>query len=212
MSIKVKLCGFTNNATIEAALLNKVDFVGFVFHKSSPRNISFSLAKTISKKIPKTVSKVAVCCNSSNYKINKIIESIAPDFLQLHGNETKSRVLEIKNQFNIKIIKSISIANHSSIAEAKEYENTVDYLLFDTANTNVFGGSGKTFDWKILQNLKIKCDWFLSGGLNYQNIEQAIQDTKAKFIDVSSGIESAKGIKSEILIKKFLQKIKSYEY
>ncbi len=205
--MKTKLCGFTNKTTVDLAVASGVDFIGFVFYPSSVRNISPQIAGEISKDIPSKIKKVAVIVDSSNDEITQIIKYLKPDFLQIHNNK-KSRILEIKNHFQIPIIKAFSISEIKDLEAIDDYKTIADYFLFDTKTPEI-GGSGKSFDWKILNNLRTDKKWFLSGGLNINNIEEALRITKAQMIDLSSGIEESKGIKSPQLITKFINKIHS---
>lgn len=207
MDISVKLCGFTNKQTIDIAINSGANLIGFVFHSPSPRNIEPIEAGKLTDNLPNNIKKVAVICDADNQKITEIIFHLKPDFLQLHGKETLTRIREIKNLFNLPIIKAIGIASKSDLEEIKLYEDVADILLFDTKIKDDLGGSGKTFDWKILQNLQTKKECFLSGGLNINNIEEALKITNAKMIDLSSGIEEIRGIKSAKLITEFMNKI-----
>lgn len=209
--MKVKLCGFTNQETIDLAVKLGVDFIGLVFYQPSPRNIEPEKAAQIITNIPKSVKKVAVVVDASDDKIAQIIEYFGPDLLQLHGQETPQRVAEIKKKFSLATIKALAIHDTTSLVKIKDYEDAVDYFLFDAKTP----GSGQSFDWEILKNLNIKKDFFLSGGLNIENIDEALKTTQAQIIDLSSGIEEIKGLKSPKLIQEFMQKIsilkKSYE-
>ena len=206
--VKVKLCGFSNKETVDLAASLDVDFLGFIFCETSPRNISPEKAKEITEGLPANVKKVAVIVDADNDKIAHIAENLKPDYLQLHGKESPERVLEIKNLFHIPIIKAVAISNKNDLLKVKGYENIVDFFLFDTKVGNSSGGSGKIFDWEILQNLKISKNWFLSGGLNIDNIDFALKSTKAKMIDLSSGIEKTKGVKSRSMIKNMMNFLK----
>ncbi len=207
MKIKTKLCGFSTKETVDLAVKSGVDFIGFVFHSSSKRNISPETAAQISKDIPSHIKKVAVFVDKTNDEISKIIEHLKPDFLQIHS-DNYSRILEIKNHFKLPIIKAFPISELKDLEAISDYEKIADYFLFDAKVAEV-GGSGQSFDWTILKNLKTNKEWFLSGGLNAKNIEESLNITKAKIIDLSSGIEEIKGIKSPKLITEFMSKIKS---
>jgi phosphoribosylanthranilate isomerase len=132
---------------------------------------------------------------------------LQPDFLQLHGKESNQRIEEIKKLFGLPIIKAIGIGSPQDLLEIKQY-NSADILMFDTKIKDQTGGSGKNFDWKILQNLNTNKKWFLSGGLNIKNLEEALKITNAEMVDLSSGIEEIRGIKSSRLINAFMDKIK----
>ena len=210
--IKIKLCGFSNKETVDLAANLGVDFIGFVFHEPSPRNVTVKKAKEIAVDLPSKVKKVAVIADDNNDKIAEIMKNFRPDFLQLHGDQTPQRISEIKKLFQIPIIKAIAIAEKNDLLEISRYQQVADMFLFDAKVKGLAGGSGQAFDWKILQNLKIDKDWFLSGGLNINNIDQALKITGAKMIDLSSGIEKNKGTKSAELITRLLESLKKKYY
>ena len=205
----IKLCGFTNLQTVALAIENDVNFIGFVFYPPSPRNISPVQAGQIAKQIPPPVKKVAVIVDATNDEISDIIKSLKPDFLQIHSID-KQRIITIKNHFNIPIIKAFSVSTAKDLEVIKDYESIADLFLFDTKSDEI-GGSGKAFDWQILNNLNTKKSWFLSGGLNVANVADALKISGAGMIDLSSGIEEAKGIKSPKLIKEFMDLMKIYK-
>ncbi|MES2677369.1 MAG: phosphoribosylanthranilate isomerase [Pseudomonadota bacterium] len=202
--MQTKLCGFTTKETVDLAVASGADFIGFVFYPKSARNISAKRAAEIAHDIPRSVRVVAVIVDAQDKKIREILKYLQPDLLQIHSSK-KSRILEIKNQFQIPIIKAFPISETKDLELVQDYENIADMFLFDGKTS----GSGESFDWKILQNLKTKKRWFLSGGLNIDNIDEALKITGARMIDLSSGIEEARGIKSPKLITEFMKKIHS---
>lgn len=203
-----KLCGFTDEKSVKIAIAEKCNFLGFVFYDKSPRFITPENAAIISKKVPPSIERVAVMVNPNQSLLQKISEKFAPDFFQFHGDETVEFLRKVREKFpRIKIIKAFRIASEKDLELVKNFENAADLFLFDAKIADKFGGSGKKFDWQILQNFRSKKDWFLSGGLNIENIEEALEITGAKLIDISSGIEKIRGKKSPELIKKFMRKV-----
>lgn len=203
--MKVKLCGFKEISSLQSAIENKADFIGFIFYDKSPRNVTVAQAAELAKIIPTSIAKVAVVVNSSLELLQNIASGLQPQYFQLHGSETVERVLEIKKAFpHIKIIKAFSIANKSDLEQSIDFTDLADIFLFD----NISAGSGKSFDFKILQNFSCQKNWFLSGGLNISNIDEALKITGAKMIDISSGIEKVRGEKSSELIREFMHKVK----
>jgi len=203
--MKVKLCGFKEKLSLQSAIENKADFIGFIFYDKSPRNVTVAQSVELSKIIPSHISKVAVVVNPDFNLLQNIISNLQPQYLQLHGNEDIGRVLEIKKSFPaIKIIKAFSIATKNDLEQSIDFIDLVDIFLFD----NINGGSGKSFDFNILQNFSCQKNWFLSGGLNINNIDEALKITGAKMIDISSGIEKVRGEKSSELIREFMHKVK----
>ena len=205
--MKVKLCGFSEESSLQVAIAEKCDFLGFVFVEKSPRFITPKKAAAISTQVPPSIAKVAVVVDADFDFIAKIVKEFSPDFFQFHGLETVDFLKEFHQKFpKIKIIKAFRIADLQDLEAVADFENIADIFLFDGKDA----GSGKKFDWKILQNFSSKKDWFLSGGLNIENIDEALKITGAKMIDLSSGIEKIRGEKSPQLIKEFMKKIRSY--
>lgn len=205
--MKVKLCGFTDKKSVAAAIAQKCDFLGFVFCKKSPRFIVPENAAIISVQVPSSIAKVAVVVDPDFEFLEKISQKFAPDFFQFHGKETLEFLQKSREKFpKIKIIKAFQITEAKDLQQVKNFENCADLFLFDGKNA----GSGEKFDWKILQNFSCEKDWFLSGGLNVENIDEALKITGAKLIDISSGIEKIRGEKSVELIAELMQKINFY--
>ena len=204
--MKIKLCGFNDINSLECAIENSCDFLGFVFVKNSVRNINYQQANIFAKFIPKNISKVAVAVNASIDEIEKINNSLQPNFFQFHGEENLQYIHRFKEKYpNIKIIKAFSIQENKDLESIEIFENSVDYFLFD----NKSPGSGDKFDWDLLKNISSQKPWFLSGGINIGNIDNALKKTNAKFFDISSGIEKIRGQKSPELIKNLMEKFNS---
>ena len=206
--MKVKLCGFKDEKSIAAAISENCNFIGFIFYEKSPRFVALETAVKISNKIPKTVAKVAVVVDASIEFITEVVQKFSPDFFQFHGNETVDFLCQVRQKFpQIKIIKAFKIEELEDLKKVGDFEKCADIFLFDGKNA----GSGKPFDWTILQNFSTSKKWFLSGGLNVHNINEALDKTGAKMVDVSSGIEEIRGEKSPRLIAEFMAKIKEYD-
>jgi phosphoribosylanthranilate isomerase len=203
--MKIKLCGFTEVKTIETAIDHGCDFIGVVFAKNSIRYVDPNSAKILSTIIPDSVGRVAVVVNETLENLHKINQNFQPHFFQLHGDEDINYIENLKKIFpQISIIKAISIFTKNDLNKIKNFDKHIDYFLLDNKNP----GSGEAFDWKILQDFNPAQPYFLSGGINIKNIEEAIKIANPKFIDISSGIEEIKGVKSSKLIIEILQKIK----
>ena len=212
---KVKFCGLSNYDDVALACEQQAYWAGFIFVKGSSRYIKIEESKSIISLFKNKIKFVGVFVNPSNDHIKRAIKA-GIDNIQLHGQETPKRCKEIKNIFNIPIIKAIPISIELDLKVIEDYSGTCDYFLFDTKNENkngYNGGTGKTFDWNIIKNNKLWLNkqkpWILSGGLNSKNIEEAIKFTGTKAVDVSSGIEYNPGIKSKKLMQLFVQKIKN---
>jgi phosphoribosylanthranilate isomerase len=204
-SLEIKICGINDEYCMATALECGVEYIGLVFFKSSPRNVSIDFSKELLKN-RNTYSKiVALTVNPDDNLISKIILNIQPDFIQLHGNETPDRCIEIKNQFNIPIIKGIGVKTREDLINStKKFENCSDILLLDAPSMTLPGGNGSKFNWNILKDYDYKKTWMLAGGLQSNNVQEAIKITNPPAIDISSGVEVEKGIKSPKLIKDFV--------
>ena len=204
-SLEIKICGINDKRSMATALECKVEYIGLVFFKNSPRNISIEFSKQLLENRNTHTKIVALTVNPDDYLISKIIKNIKPDFIQLHGSETPERCLEIRNQFNIPIIKGIGIKNREELVElTRKFENHSDILILDAPSMSLPGGNGSKFNWNILKNYNYQKKWMLAGGLQSNNIKEALKITNPKAVDISSGVEVQKGIKSPELIKDFV--------
>ena len=207
---EIKVCGINDEISMNTALKYNVDYVGLVFYSDSPRNISINFSRELLKSRNNTTKIVALTVDPNDDFLNEIKKFVNPDFIQLHGNENSRRCFDIKNKLNIPLIKGINVKNKADLFRtSKEFEDISDILLLDAPSEALPGGNGKKFDWDILKDFKSKNKWMLAGGLNIENIENAIDITKAPAIDISSGLEIRKGIKDSKLIQDFLIKCKS---
>ena len=207
---EIKVCGINDQVSMDAAINNSVDYIGLVFYKESPRNISISKAKVLIRNRPEITKIVALTVNPSDDFLLEIKKNIEPDFIQLHGEEGPNRCKDIREKFNIPIIKGVGIENDMNIKYLiKPYEEICDILILDAPSKELPGGNGKKFNWEILKNHESKKKWMLAGGLNINNISDAIDITKPPAIDISSGLETKKGVKDPQLIKNFVLKCRS---
>ena len=208
MKVKIKICGINDEKSASAS--KGADYIGLVFYKKSPRYINISLAKRIINKLDKNQTKVGLFVNHKIKYIEQISKDLNLDIIQLHGNEDTKYIYEIKKKISIPIIKAISIKTKKDIKISQEFKNFCDMILFDTkVNENTFGGSGVSFDWKILEGFKYNKQWIIAGGLNISNIKKAIKITNAPIVDLSSGVEDKVGVKSEIKIKELIKYVKN---
>lgn len=208
MPIQVKICGINSVESADAALRAGADFIGFVVHPNSPRNVSAEQASSISAKVRGRARIVALVCDADDAAIDRAISAVSPDFLQLHGRESVDRVAAIKAQTGVAVIKAISVGDAEDVSIGHVYEKVADMLMFDAkapANAIREGGHGAAFDWQLLRGQKFARPWFLAGGLNTENIARAIAISGAGAVDVSSGVETSTGIKSAEKIAAFVQ-------
>lgn len=214
MTVKAKICGLKDEQNINAAIENGADYLGFVFYPKSPRNISIEEARDLATIIKDDATKIAVVVDPDDELLGQIKGSLGPDYFQLHGDESVERVKEIKEKFNIKVIKAIKVNEEADIDRVHLYQAEVEMLLFDRGKSDNMpgslpGGTGMAFNWELLAGQDFQVPWMLSGGLNSGNVKEAIEITGAKIVDVSSGVEITPGEKSPELIKEFLDKVKS---
>jgi len=206
---EIKVCGINDEISMNTALKCKADYVGLVFYPNSPRNVSINLSRELLQLRNKITKIVALIVDPYDDLLFEIKNNIKPDYIQLHGNENPNRCMDIKKKFNIPIIKGVNVKNKLNLMQStSDFEDICDILLFDAPSEALPGGNGKKFDWDILKDFKSKKKWMLAGGLNIENIEKAIDITKAPAIDISSGLEIMKGVKDPRLIENFIIKCK----
>ena len=204
----VKICGIQNEDTLLCCEKNNVNFFGMIFYPKSPRNITIENASFLQKKSKGlNINGVGVFVNKKIYEIEEIIQSINLKFIQLHGAEDETYIKNLK-KYEIKIIKTISISNNKDLEKIHNYQNA-DYFLFDykPIKGELPGGNSKSFDWNILKNLETDKPWFLSGGININNIKQILKEIKPFGIDLSSGVEKELGNKDNHIINNFIEKL-----
>ena len=203
---KIKVCGLKNPFEVRCAADYGANWYGMIFEKNSPRFINYKQAEVLLNSTPDCIEPVAVTVNPSNLVV-KDLNELGFKYIQLHGNESINFCISLKKKFNLKIIKAISVKTLKDLEYVDSYKNTVDWILFDYKDDLLAGGTGKSFNWSLLDKSSLNFNWILSGGLDYNNIELALKSTRTKAVDVSSGVEIKKGIKSTEMIKKFCNKI-----
>jgi len=212
MSLLVKICGLTTPETLDVALDAGADMVGFVFFPPSPRNISFDQARALGGRVQGRARKVANTVDAEDALLEKIIESLRPDIFQLHGHETPQRVAAVRESFGLPVMKALPIETKSDLLPIGSYTSAADRLLFDARPPREAtrpGGLGKPFDWHLLENLNLPIPYLLSGGLHADNVAEALRITRAGGVDVSSGVESAPGVKDPDKIRAFIRVARS---
>ena len=212
MSTQVKICGLKTEAALEAALAHGADYVGVVFFPPSPRSIDPADAKALAAKARGRAKVVALLVDPEDALIEAVVKLVEPDMLQLHGEETAERAVAIRRRWDLPVIKAIKVATAADARVALNYRAMVDYILFDARppeGATRPGGHGTAFDWSLLDGVKEHVPYILSGGLTPDNVADAIRATRARIVDVSSGVESSPGEKDLALIQRFLQAAKA---
>ncbi len=210
MSTKVKICGLRTEAALDAALEGGADYVGFVFFAPSPRNVAPEAAAALTAKARGRATIVALLVDPDDALIESVVASVAPEMLQLHGEESPERVREIRRRWGRPVMKAIKVQTAEDAAAALRYPDAA-LILFDArppAGATRPGGHGAAFDWHVLDGIKDKVPFMLSGGLTPENVAEAIYSTGAAAVDVSSGVESRPGEKDPELIRRFLRAAK----
>lgn len=205
---KVKICGLSEPNTLTTAIDAGADFIGLVFYEPSPRHVDIEVAKYLSNFIPDTVQVVGLFVNPDNNYLSSVINEVPLTMIQLHGDESIERAGEVKEKFGLPIIKALSISSKEDLKNIKQYEDIADLLLFDAKGENISGGNGKVFDWSILGQYQGTKPWMLAGGLTPNNVNEALKTLKPHALDVSSGVESAKGVKDNDKIRAFISAVK----
>ena len=197
--IAVKICGLSTPETLDAALKGGASHVGFVHFAKSPRHVEAERLAALAARVPGHVQKVGVVVNPEDAQIEQLMQAGRLDALQLHGSEPPERVAAIRARFpGLKLWKAIPVKTTADIASAARYADIADMILFDAKtpdHADLPGGMGLRFDWSLLSAYRATGPWGLSGGLDPDNVTEAIRITSAPLVDVSSGVESAPGIK-----------------
>jgi phosphoribosylanthranilate isomerase len=208
MSLVVKICGLSTPESLDVALDAGADMVGFVFFAPSPRHIAFETARALGARVRDRAQKVALTVDADDAFIAAIVESLQPDLLQLHGKEPPARVVSLRRRFGLPLMKAIPVEGKSDLAPVADYAGVADRLLFDARAPREAtrpGGLGKSFDWRVLENLDRGTPFMLSGGLDAGNVGEALRVTRAGGVDVSSGVERAPGEKDPDKIRAFVR-------
>jgi phosphoribosylanthranilate isomerase len=215
MTTKVKICGIRTAEALEAALDGGADYVGLVFFSKSPRNVSLTEGAALADTARGKTKTVALVVDESDALLAAIAAEVRPDLVQMHGSETPERVAEIKARHGMPIMKAIKVETADDAREALAFKGVADLILFDAKAPKGMagalpGGNAITFDWRALEGVKSDIGhWMLAGGLTPENVAEAVRLTQAPAVDVSSGVETAPGLKSPELIRRFLRAAKT---
>jgi phosphoribosylanthranilate isomerase len=205
-NIQVKICGLTDPDDIPAAVDAGARYVGFVFFKKSPRHLSFEHAAELAAEVPFGVCKVALTVNATDEELDLLLAKVPIDMLQLHGSETPARVSQVKARYGLPVMKAVGIASAEDLPALDDYLQVADQILIDAKppkDAELPGGNGLAFDWRLIAGRRWPVPWMLAGGLTPENVGEAVAMTGARQLDVSSGVESAPGVKDPALIAAF---------
>jgi phosphoribosylanthranilate isomerase len=214
-TVKTKICGIKTVEALDTAIDAGAYYVGLVFFPKSPRNVGIATAGRLAEHARNhdrgRAKVVALVVDPDDAALRQIMDHVAPDVIQLHGRETPDRTAEVAALTKRPVIKAISVATASdAMRGAIDYRLAADLVLFDAkppVGAALPGGNGVAFDWSLIKEAKERTAYMLSGGLTPENVGEAIRQTGAYNVDVSSGVESAPGVKDAELIRRFLQAV-----
>jgi len=207
MPVDVKICGINSVEALDAAVVGGAKMLGFVFFDKSPRVVTRDEARDLLARVPDSILKVALMVGPDDIKAHSIGHQLPFDMIQLHGNESPERVAELKAITGLPAMKAVGIAGPDDIARAHEYEEICARILLDAKapeGAALPGGNALSFDWNLIAGETWTKPWLLAGGLNAGNLTEAVRVSGATFVDVSSGVEDAPGVKSVAKIREFL--------
>jgi phosphoribosylanthranilate isomerase len=208
--VDVKICGLSDEDSIDAAIEAGADYIGLVFFAKSPRAVTPELAAELVQ-LCDEVKKVGLFVDPDDALLDEVLTQLRLDLVQLHGSETPERVEYIRQEYGVPVMKVIPVSSAEDLAQAAAFEEVADWLLFDAKppkDAVLPGGNAVSFDWTILKGFKSKLPWMLAGGLTADNVAEAVKVTGAKAVDVSSGVESAPGVKDADKIRAFVKTAK----
>jgi phosphoribosylanthranilate isomerase len=208
VSVVVKICGLSEPDSVAAAIADGAAFLGFVFYPPSPRCVTAARVAELCASVPAGITRVGLFVDADDATIDAVLEVAPLDLLQFHGSESPARVAAVKRRFARPVMKALPIADAEDVAAADAYLEIADRLLFDARPPRragaLPGGNGLAFDWRLIAGRRWSLPWMLSGGLDAANVAEAVRLTGARAVDVSSGVESAPGIKDKAKIAAFL--------
>lgn len=204
--VRFKLCGLTDESAVETAAAAGAAYLGFVFFPPSPRNLSAARARDLALVAPVGVAKVGLFVDPDDASLDAVLEAVPLDMIQLHGHESPERAAAIRARVGLPVIKAIGVAGAADLGQVASFAGAVDQILLDARpprGAALPGGNGTAFDWALLRGFACPLPWMLAGGLNPANVAEAIRISGARQVDVSSGVESAPGVKDPALIRAF---------
>ena len=213
MTAEVKICGLDRPETVDGAVNAGAEMLGFVFYPPSPRNLTASAASRLTNRVPAGVKRVGLFVDPTDEMITTVLNQNVLDLIQLHGNEHPERVAEIKDITRLKVIKVLKVTDIWDLKYVSLYQGVAEWLMFDALAPKDMkralpGGNALSFDWNILARANVPTPWILAGGLNLENVKEAMSTSGAKVVDVSSGVEKQPGVKCVEKIQSFIQAVK----
>jgi len=212
VTVRAKICGLRTAGAVDAAVAGGAAFVGFVFYPPSPRSISPADAGALIARVPDHIASVGLFVDPDDATIAAVLAVADLGMLQLHGAESPERVAAIRAHFGLPVIKALPVAVAEDFAAVADYADVCDWLLFDARPPKTAdalpGGNALAFDWRLLGGRPVPLPWLLAGGLDPSNVADAVRLSGAAAVDVSSGVERAKGVKDPARIAAFLEALR----
>ena len=209
--VRFKVCGVTAVPQVEAAAEAGAGYVGLVFFDRSPRAVAVPLARELAWAAPVGMAKVGLFVDPSDELLAAVVDHVPLDMVQLHGRETPGRVAEVRERWGLPVMKAVGVASAEDLGRVRDYEAVADQLLLDAkapAGAALPGGNGVAFDWGLLSGFQSRRPWMLAGGLTPANVADAVRVSGARQVDVSSGVESAPGVKDPERVRAFALALK----
>ena len=208
---QIKICGLSTAAAIDAAAKHGATHVGLVHFEKSPRHVSLEAAAKLRTQTPPSLKVVLLLVNADPDLTQRALDMVRPDVIQFHGTETPEWLNLVRQHTKAHIWKAIGLKNRQTLVDADRFDDMVDMLLYDAPAQALPGGTGTRVDWTLLQHFDHRTPWGLAGGLAPDNVVEALRATKAPLVDVSSGVESAPGVKDVDKIAAFCKAVRDYD-
>ncbi len=204
--IRVKICGLRTPQDVAAVAAAGAAYAGFGFFPKSPRHLTLTEARAVALAAPPGLAKVALTVDADDATLDELVGAVPLDMLQLHGHETPARVAEVRTRYGLPVMKAMGVAGEGDLAGLLEMSLAADQLLIDAKppkTADLPGGNGLPFDWRLVGRRRWLKPWMLAGGLTPENVAEAIRLTNARQVDVSTGVEAARGVKDHAKIAAF---------
>lgn len=208
MKTQIKICGLSTPETIDAAAKHGATHIGLVHFDKSPRHVSLERAAELRAQTPPNLKVVLLLVNASPELTALAFEKVRPDVIQFHGTETPEWLALVNQHMRVEVWKALGLKNRQTLVNADRYDDVVDRLLFDAPAQALPGGTGTRVDWSLLRDFDHRIPWGLAGGLSPDNVAEALRETKAPLVDVSSGVESVPGVKDVDKIAAFCKAVR----
>ncbi|MGQ3227787.1 MAG: phosphoribosylanthranilate isomerase [Blastomonas fulva] len=211
MNTLIKICGLSTEAAIDAAAANGASHIGLVHFEKSPRHVTLDQASKLRARTPTSLQVVLLLVNASPVLTEQAYKAVRPDVIQFHGSEKPEWLTLVKKHMKVEVWKALGLRSAETLANARRFDGIADRLIFDAPAQALPGGNGTRVDWSLLAGRRHLVPWGLAGGLDADNVEEALAATHAPLVDVSSGVESAPGLKDMDKMARFCQAVANHD-